>query len=296
MSEICVTNEVRNIDAITAEIIALKQDAGNAILAIGERLIEAKNMLDHGQWCAWLSEKVEFSERTAQRFMRLAKEWRNPSALSDLGATKALALLALPAEERERFITEFHVVDGEEKSVGEMTTRELETAVRERDAARLEAEKARAEAQSAGEIRAKMEADMNALKACFQSAQEELETARAELKRLRDQPVDVAVEQVVDQEAIDRARAEAVAGMQEKVDRAEAALADAKEKLAAAEKRMNVPVDKDLATFELLFDQAQDIANKLRGFLLKAKDPAQAAGMQRALTVLADLIRKAAQA
>ena len=49
----------------------MKQDAGNAILSIGQRLIEAKAMLPHGEWLPWLTEQVEFSERTARNFMRL---------------------------------------------------------------------------------------------------------------------------------------------------------------------------------------------------------------------------------
>ena len=40
-------------------------------------------------------------------------------------------LLALPPEEQERFMEENHVVDGEEKSVIDMTSRELEKAVKE---------------------------------------------------------------------------------------------------------------------------------------------------------------------
>ena len=216
----------RNIDAITSEILQLKQDAGNAILGIGQRLIEAKAMLPHGDWLPWLTEQVEFSERQAQRFMRLAQEWRNPTSLSDLGATKALALLSLPPEERERFMAENHVVDGEEKSVIDMTSRELEKAVKERDEARRAAEEARAAADAAEQSRAKMEADMAALKELHQSAQaaeahsrEELAKAQAELKALQEKPVDVAVMKV-DQEALDNARREAVADMQAKVDKA----------------------------------------------------------------------------
>ena len=98
----------RNIEAITSEILQLKNDAGNAILGIGQRLLEAKAILPHGEWLPWLTEQVEFSERQAQRFMKLAQEWANPTALSDLGATKALALLALPPEERQKFLSENH--------------------------------------------------------------------------------------------------------------------------------------------------------------------------------------------
>ena len=94
--------EERDIETITSEILTLKQNAGDAIIGIGQRLIEAKGMLPHGSWLPWLEDRVEFSERTARNFMRLAREWTNRQALADLGAAKALTLLALPPEERER--------------------------------------------------------------------------------------------------------------------------------------------------------------------------------------------------
>ena len=88
--------QVRDIEVITEEILSLKLKAGEAILDIGDRLIEAKGMLTHGEWLSWLEDRVEFTERTAQRFMRLAREWRNPTALSDLGATKAFTAPEAP--------------------------------------------------------------------------------------------------------------------------------------------------------------------------------------------------------
>lgn len=233
----------RDIETITGEIIQLKQDAGNAILGIGDRLIEAKSLLSHGEWLPWLTEQVEFSESTAQRFMRLSREWRNPSALTDLGATKALTLLALSPEERESFMSENHIVDGEEKSVIDMTSRELERAIRERDEALQAANAAKAEAQAAEESRSKMAADMRTLENIHRAAWEnealarrELKAVREELQALRDKPVDVAVETVVDKASIERARQEAVVEMQKRLDAAEAARKAAEENRKSAEK------------------------------------------------------------
>ena len=113
-----VNGDTRDIETITAEILQLKEDAGNAILGIGQRLIEAKAMLSHGEWLPWLTERVEFSERAAQRLMKLAREWSNPTVLSDLGATKALTLLALPPEEREQFMAEHNVIDMTSREIG----------------------------------------------------------------------------------------------------------------------------------------------------------------------------------
>lgn len=310
----------RSIGDITSEILRLKQDAGNAILGIGQRLIEAKAMLPHGEWLPWLTEQVEFSERTARNFMRLAREWTNRQALADLGAAKALTLLALPPEERERFMEENHVVDGEEKSVIDMTSRELEKAVKERDEALHAAEAARAAAETADQSRAKMEADMTALKKLHQATQaaeaqarENLAKAQAELKALRERPVEVAVE--VDQKALEEARREAVAQMQAKVDKAaearkkaeeqrkkaEEELAVARQQLEAArqtERQAVISGDKDLALFELLFSQGNEAVNKLHGLLLKVRgrgDMELAGKLQKALLALADVTRRCAE-
>lgn len=310
----------RNIEAITSEILQLKNDAGNAILGIGQRLLEAKAILPHGEWLPWLTEQVEFSERQAQRFMKLAQEWANPTALSDLGATKALALLALPPEERQKFLSENHIVDGEEKSVIDMTSRELEKAVKERDEALHAAEAARAAAETADQSRAKMEADMTALKQLHQAAQagetqarEALAKAQAELKALREKPVEVAVE--VDQKALQEARREAETRMQAKVDKAaeaqkkaeeqrkkaEEELAAVRQQLEAAqqtERQAAISGDKDLALFELLFSQGNEAVNKLHGLLLKVRgrgDIELAGKLQKALLALADVTRRCAE-
>ena len=80
-------NEItRPIEVITQEINFYKLQAGNAIIEIGKRLHEAKLTLPHGAWGAWLQNEVEFSERTAQNFMRIAKEYRNPASAEGAGS------------------------------------------------------------------------------------------------------------------------------------------------------------------------------------------------------------------
>ena len=128
----------RGIETITEEIIFYKNVGGQAVIEIGRRLTEAKAQLKHGEWLPWLREKVEFSETSAQNFMRIAREYGNTHLVGDLGASKALVLLALPASERENFASEKHLVNGEEKSVSEMSKRELEEAIRQRKLAELE--------------------------------------------------------------------------------------------------------------------------------------------------------------
>lgn len=303
----------RTIKDITEEILEAKRDGGEAILTIGRCLIEAKDKLRHGEWLPWLNEQVELSERTAQKFMQLAREWSNPNTLADLGASKALMLLALPADERESFTEEHDVI--------EMSARQLRQAIRERDEARAAAEQAKADRVTAETARAKMEEDMQVANASIEAAHAERERAddhvrrlEAELEELRSRPVDVAVETVVDQEAIDKARAEAVAGMQDKLDRAKAAKEKAEEKRKAAEealasaqdklerlrkeeKRSELSSDKDLAQFELLFGQGQEIVNKMYGILLRVKtrDEDAAGRLSKALRALADAVGRCAE-
>lgn len=320
------TNELeitctRDIEDITAEILEAKRAGGEAILTIGRGLIEAKALLAHGEWLPWLTERVEFSERSAQNFMRLAREWSNPQTLADLGASKALALLALPAEERADFIASVHVVDGAEKTTEELSSRELAQAIRERDEARREAEAARADAGAAEAARAKMEADMETANAALAAAREEKrradqEAARlgAELAELKARPVEVAVEQVADPEAIEKARAEAVAEMQAKVDKAREARdrAEAKrknaeqaleqirlqlEEQAKAEKKAALGSDKDLAAFEVFFTQAQEIVDKMHGILLKVRgrDQDAASRLEKAIRALSEAVGRCAE-
>lgn len=326
---------VRDIEAVTCEILHLKQELARNIVDIGLRLIEAKEMLSHGEWLPWLKENVCFSEATAQRYMKVAMEFPNPALVRDLGVRKALALLELPPSEREGFAEENNVID--------MTSRELEKAIRERDEARRAAEAAKADAQTAEESRAKMESDLKALTEIHRAAQEgeahareDLERARAELKELRERPVDVAVE--VDQEAVEKARAEAVAEMQAKVDaaerqrkeaeqrrkdaekalsdakkeaganaailsraeKAEAELAEARRQLdavAKAESASLVNQNGDLAMFNVLFSQTQEQVNKMHGLRLKlGKDDGDLdEKLKTAINALADAVRRCAE-
>ena len=313
--------EGRTIETITDEILDAKRTGGEAILTIGRCLIEAKDMLPHGEWLPWLNERVEFSERTARRFMKLYRECSNRPALADLGASKALALLALPAEEREQFMEDHNVID--------MSARQLEQAIKERDEARKAAEAAKADASAAEQARAKMESDMAVVNASLEAARAEKqkadqETARLEqeLAGLKAKPVEVAVETVVDPEAIEKAKAEAVAEIQTKLDKALKDKAKAKETIEAlkakltwneeklnqansnleaqakAEKKAALGADKDVAQFEVLFNQGQELANKMRGLLLKARgreDSSAAQMMEKALKALAEAVGRCAE-
>ena len=183
----------RPLEVIEQEIQFYKQTAGESILQIGRRLIEAKAQLEHGEWSAWLSEKVEFSEASAQRFMRLAREYPNPSPVTDLGTSKALLLLALPENEREDFATQKHEVNGIEKSVSEMSKRELEKVIRERDEATLKAEETKKEAE-------RLAKELSDAKSVAEEAKAALEKAEAEMEEMQKAPIEATVVTEVSEE------------------------------------------------------------------------------------------------
>lgn len=94
---------IRTEHAATAE--ALRESVRHAIAA-GELLIEAKAQLQHGQWLPWLRDHCAISERTAQLYMRVAKNRAEIEAqirndVADLTLSEAVALLMLSSDARK---------------------------------------------------------------------------------------------------------------------------------------------------------------------------------------------------
>nr|WP_041219861.1 DUF3102 domain-containing protein [Desulfitobacterium dichloroeliminans] len=123
---------------VAAEINSIRNQTGKILLVsaieIGSRLSEAKNMLQYGEWLKWLSESVNYSERTAQRLMGLFEAYgenlsQQPNSLDttnmpNLNYTQALILLGISEEERTQLIAEIDVES--------MSSRELQKVVQER--------------------------------------------------------------------------------------------------------------------------------------------------------------------
>lgn len=125
----------RTIETVTAEILDIKQRWAEDFISLGRSLCEAKELLDHGEWLPWLEQQVQFSERTAQKFMQISRAYENNATLAlDLGSEKAFALLALPEEAREEILQNGATVNGKTKAASDLTTREVKQIVAERKA------------------------------------------------------------------------------------------------------------------------------------------------------------------
>lgn len=137
----------RSPDIIAAEINSIKEQTQRILLhnsiEIGRRLVEAKEIVGHGNWGEWLESSVEYSQRTASNLIKIFSEYgasqitllgdnSNSQALANLTYTQAVALLGIPSEDRETFV--------EENKVDEMTTRQLQESVKAYEAAIKEKE------------------------------------------------------------------------------------------------------------------------------------------------------------
>ncbi len=310
----------RTPDIIGAEIRGLTQQAKTMTLwfgiEIGRRLTEAKEMLEHGQWLAYLKEQTEFSQPSASRLMRLYDEYGakqtslfgaelNYSTLNNLSISNALRLLAVPEDEREEFAAEH--------DVEHMSARELDELIKQRDEAEQRAAKADEQYQKAKQ-------ELHLLREKLGNAEAQKSAAEKELSELRERPVEVAVE--VDEkavaEAVTAARAKNDAEWAEKMAKVKNELSEAglkaeklKAKIKKAEERAEEKAaeleklkksqtlsDPNTAVFKQIFEQVQEDFNKLHGSLLKvrASDPDTAEKLTAAVRALVDKMQGALDA
>lgn len=128
----------RTIEEISASIRAHAASMCMSYIAIGRDLIEAKGKLSHGEWMPWLQD-MGFSSSAASNYMRLAREIPPDSMIGALPVSKALALLQLPAGERESF--------AQANNIEDQSAEEIRRLIRERDEARQALERANDKAQ-----------------------------------------------------------------------------------------------------------------------------------------------------
>lgn len=96
---------IRTIEEITASARMNMADMVNRAIALGHDLADAKELLGHGAFLPWLN-TIGISSSTAANYMKVAREIAPGSRLANLPYSKVLALLAVPAEEREKLAEE----------------------------------------------------------------------------------------------------------------------------------------------------------------------------------------------
>lgn len=193
-----LVSEIRMITEQTKQVVLFNS------IEIGKRLTEAKAMVKHGAWGAWLKERVDYSQRTANNFMKIYHEYgknglaEKSQALANLSYTQALALIDLPEAERAKF--------AEERKAGEMALRQLQeevkqekekaTAIQElvdRNAAQAEAKFSEVLKQKDDQM-AKLTAERDKVAAQIESLEKRAEEAEKSNQKRQKEAIGIALE------------------------------------------------------------------------------------------------------
>ena len=315
----------RDIGIITKEIKTLYSQAQAIVtsyaIEIGRRLIEAKDAVGHGEWGRWLKDEVGFSQSTANNYMRLFEEYgdaqitifgavANSQTIGNLPYAKALALLAIPSEEREEFA---ETVGAEDLSV-----RELQKAIKERDEERARAKEleerieelngARGEAMAAADEAAELREKVKELEAKVEKEKGNAQTLKNKLSAAKNDPkIPPEKLDAIKKEAEESAKKDIAENISRELEETKNALKAAEEAKASAEEKQKMAEDKLKATesrlktadpevnaFKVMFEALQEQANKCNRQIFKIAEtnPEAAERLKAAMKALGESLVK----
>jgi DNA repair exonuclease SbcCD ATPase subunit len=133
-----IANEINAIKSQTSSILsAALSYTKRSCFEIGRRLEEAKALVPHGEWGAWLENNFEYSESTAGNLMRIYREFggeqinlltgkSDMETFEGLSQSQLIELFTLPKHSRVEFVEEHR----EELEDG-MSIREMRELIKE---------------------------------------------------------------------------------------------------------------------------------------------------------------------
>ena len=270
----------RETEQLTIEVNTIYQQMeaiGNIGLQLaaeaGERLIEIKGRLAHGEFESWCKDNLTFSKRKAENMMRWSQKCKDENSIfsktqtfTDLGISKVWALLAAPEEVAEEVLKE---------GASDMSVRELQEEI-----SRLKSEKEKIEglARATEEEQANLEEEIEILK-------RQLEEARRESERKAEEENSQSTSEA--EEEIEQ--------LKKKLEAAETNLQKTKEKLkteknssdkkieeaiskakAEAQKEAEAKTNKSLEDITKKYEESQSVINKLQTALANSENKALA--------------------
>lgn len=270
----------RETEQLTIEVNTIYQQMeaiGNIGLQLaaeaGERLIEIKGRLAHGEFESWCKDNLTFSKRKAENMMRWSQKCKDENSIfsktqtfTDLGISKVWALLAAPEDVAEEVIKE---------GASDMSVRELQEEI---SRLKLEKEKVEGLARATEEEQANLEEEIEILK-------RQLEEARRESERKAEEENSQSTPEA--EEEIEK--------LKKKLETAEANLQKTKEKLkteknnsekkieeaisqakAEAQKEAEAKTSKSLEDITNKYEESQSVINKLQTALANSENKALA--------------------
>lgn len=270
----------RATEQLTIEVNTIYQQMeaiGNIGLQLaaeaGERLIEIKGRLAHGEFESWCKDNLTFSKRKAENMMRWSQKCKDENSIfaktqtfTDLGISKVWALLAAPEDVAEEVIKE---------GASDMSVRELQEEI---SRLKLEKEKVEGLARATEEEQANLEEEIEILK-------RQLEEARRESERKAEEENSQSTPEA--EEEIEK--------LKKKLETAEANLQKTKEKLkteknnsekkieeaiskakAEAQKEAEKKASESFADITKKYEESQNVINKLQTALANSENKALA--------------------
>ena len=288
MTEFKEVMEVRDGQTIIAEIKAtvanVQLTALTGAIKIGKNLHELKELIPHGEWSGYIQDNLNWNERKVQRFMKLADEYgeegsayakllANPTFLSDLNVTNALALLAIPEDEVAEFVEEHVDEDTTNADLAEEIKKyKEENAELTKQVASLKKEVDEAAASEEGvspeeveKIKTKLEKAKEKLKKEKENKDEEIEKAKQETMAEVEEKVRADVQNEID-------------GLNNKI-------AELEQRAEEADRRATNSAELDLIQFKTYCDECQKYYDDALSIVdeVRNQDPEKAGKMLNAM-------------
>lgn len=286
----------RSADSIAMEIQVIVRQAHrvvcSAAIEIGERLIEAKKLVPHGEWEGYVQDRCGFKPRTAQAYMQIAADREKAQTFADLEFSKVLLLLAMPEGQAEALTAEH---DPQSMSVRELKRQiseykdRLEKAA---DAGAAQQQLLLLATEENGTLKQRLEGIDAEYKAQLDTVDREYDQLRADLEAARNRPAEISNEDAEKLRAEGAAKAHSEYAKQEaalvadvrrlkmelqtKSSDAQAAAAEKDERIAELERQLATaaaPDNAELMRNETLtvLAEVQAALNKMHGCYLKAQ-------------------------
>ena len=189
----------RSADGIATEIRVIVQQArtmmATAVIEVGKRLIEAQELVPHGEWGEYVTHSCGFSQRTAQAYMQLAANSANAQTIADLPYSKALALLALPEGKIEEFRAEHPVEDVSVRELKKQIAEYKERLEKAADAGAAQQQQLLLATEENGALKQRLN-DIDAdYQGQLRTVDEENDRLRVELDAAKNRPAEISEEE-----------------------------------------------------------------------------------------------------
>lgn len=279
----------RNIDTVTAEIVMIREQTKKvffrAVVDIGSRLIEAKELVPQGEWLHYLDSVLGYKPSTAQNYMRIARELGSDQVALDgqsasdlfglLGYSQLLPLLGLPEEDR-REIAEQNDLPGMSSREIDQLVSDYKAAKAAADEAEIVAQKAEERAEKASKALARAEETAAHEAECRRRAEEHAKAMEGRVKEAMQAAQETAPAEAPSPELVEQIRAgvlqeqaEAVAAAEARAQAAEARLEKANNPAALRVNLLFEAVQADMARMEQALDELgaeqPDVCARFRG-------------------------------